>query len=262
MADLAPVLWKTALLVAAAMAALWVVSVRLRDASIADVFWGIGFALVGWAAALLSPGVGGPRAALAVALVTAWGARLGWHLARRSRGRGEDPRYAAMRRAHGARFWWVSLFTVFLLQGALLWVVSLPVQAAAARPSAALGALDLAGAALWLAGFLVEAIADRQLARFRADPASRGRVMDRGLWRLSRHPNYFGDALLWWGLGLLGAAAGAPWTLVGPLVMTFLLLKVSGVALLEKDIAERRPGYRAYVRRTSAFVPWFPRSAP
>lgn len=240
----------------AAMLGLWVASVRLRDASIVDVYWGPGFAVIAWTAVAVAGA--SPRGLLAAALATAWGGRLGVHLARRRRGLGEDRRYAAMRSAHGDRFPLVSLFTVFLLQAALLWIVSLPLQAAAAaggRP----GALDAAGAALCLAGLAIEAVADAQLARFLGRPNSRGRVMDEGLWGWSRHPNYFGDSVVWWGLGLVGAAAGAPWTLVGPIVMTALLVKVSGVALLESTIGARRPGYAEYAARTSAFLPWPPR---
>jgi steroid 5-alpha reductase family enzyme len=246
--------------VLAAAALLWVVSLRLRDVSIVDVFWGAGFALAAWTAAAAGAG-GGARATLALSLVTIWGLRLALHLLVRNAGHGEDRRYAAMRAAHGPRFAWVSLFTVFLLQAVLLWVISLPVQLAIVRPPAALGALDALAAGLFAVGFLFEAVGDLQLARFKRDPANRGRVMDRGLWRYTRHPNYFGDALLWWGLGLLGVAAGAPWTLLSPVLMTFLLLRVSGVTLLERDISERRPEYRDYVQRTSAFVPWIPRSA-
>jgi steroid 5-alpha reductase family enzyme len=245
---------------AAALAAstlLWAVSVRLRDASIADPAWGPGFLLVG-AAYLWAHGAATPRGLLAVALVSAWAARLGLHLLRRNRAHGEDPRYAAMRAGHGARFWWVSLGTVFWLQAVLLWIVSLPVLGAVVG-EAPLGAWDAAGAALFGGGFLTEAVADAQLARFRADPANRGTVLNRGLWRYSRHPNYFGDALLWWGLWLLAVGGGAPWTVVGPALMTFLLVKVSGVALLERTLSSSRPGYAEYVRRTSAFVPWFPR---
>ena len=245
-------------LVVACMALLWLVSLRRRDASIVDPFWGTGFALVAWLGWASSDGAG-PRRALALALVTVWGLRLSLHLLRRNAGKGEDPRYRAMRVARGERFWLVSLFTVFLLQGALMWVISLPLQVAvAADEPARLGFLDGLGAALWATGFLFEAVGDWQLARFRRDPASRGRVLDTGLWRYTRHPNYFGDALLWWGLGCLGLAAGAAWTLVSPILMTVLLLEVSGVSLLEKDIAQRRPAYRDYARRTSAFFPWFP----
>jgi len=245
----------------AAMLALWFASVRLRDASIVDLFWGTGFALAAWTAALATGALepSRPRALLALAAVTLWGLRLSWHLFRRNVGHGEDRRYQAMRAGHGERFWLVSLFTVFLLQGALVLLISLPLQAAISAPAAPLGLLDLVGLAVFAAGFLFEAVGDAQLRRFKADPASRGQVMDRGLWRYTRHPNYFGDALLWWGFGLLGVAAGVPWTLLSPAVMTFLLLRVSGVAMLERDIGDRRPGYRAYVARTSAFFPWFPK---
>jgi steroid 5-alpha reductase family enzyme len=251
----------TALL--AAMLVLWFVSLRLKDASIVDPFWGAGFALATWAAALAAGRAvsGAPRAALALGLVTLWGLRLSLHLARRNLGHGEDRRYQAMRAAHGSRFPIVSLFTVFLLQGVLLLAISLPLQAAVVAAPAPLGLADAVGAGLFAAGFLFEAVGDWQLGRFKADPASRGKVMDRGLWRYTRHPNYFGDALLWWGFGLLGVAAGAPWTLASPALMTYLLLRVSGVSLLERDIGERRPGYREYVARTSAFFPWFPKGA-
>jgi steroid 5-alpha reductase family enzyme len=242
----------------AAMLLLWAASLRLRDASIVDVYWGPGFGVVAWAAV----GVAGssPRGLLLAALATAWGLRLGAHIARRRRGHGEDHRYAAMRAAHGARFPLVSLFTVFLLQAALLWLVSLPLQAGAALGrSTPLGPIDAAGALLFAVGLAFEATADAQLARFLRDPSSRGRVMDRGLWRYSRHPNYFGDFLVWWGLGAMALSAGAAWALVGPLAMSVLLLKVSGVTLLERNIGERRPGYAAYAARTSAFLPLPPR---
>jgi len=256
--DLGPPLALSGAAVAGAMVLLWLWSLPLRNASIVDAFWGSAFVLAAWTAALAAQG-GGPRRALALALVTAWGLRLSLHLLRRNAGHGEDPRYAAMRRGHGPRFWWVSLFTVFLLQAALAWVISLPVQVAVVAPATPLGPLDALAAALWAVGVAFEAVGDWQLARFRRDPGSRGRVLDTGLWRYTRHPNYFGDACAWWGLGLLGVAAGAPWTLVSPALMTFLLLRVSGVALLEKDIAGRRPAYRDYVARTSPFFPWFPR---
>jgi len=254
------VLAANATLLAACMLLLWLASLRLRDASIADLFWGTGFALV----ALLSLLVAGtsPRALLLAAMASIWGLRLSLHLARRWRGKGEDRRYRAMRQAWGDRFPLVSLFTVFLLQGALLWVVALPIQAGAALgASRPLGLLDAFGLLVWATGLAFEAVADAQLARFLARPGSAGRVMQEGLWRYTRHPNYFGDALLWWGIGLVGLAAGASWALVGPALMTFLLVRVSGVALLEKDIRGRRPGYAEYVARTSAFLPWPPRRA-
>jgi len=255
------VLASSAAAVALYMTGVWLLSLRLRDASIADVFWGPGFALV----AILSAAISAPssRGLLLAALTSVWGLRLALHIgARWRKKKEEDRRYRAMRANWGDRFPLVSLFTVFLLQGALLWVVSLPLQAGAAlgatRP---LGLPDLAGGLLFAVGLGFEAVGDAQLARFLRDPASRGRVMETGLWRYTRHPNYFGDALLWWGLGLIGAATGAWWCLAGPAFMTLLLVRVSGVSLLEKDIAGRRPEYVAYVRRTSAFLPWPPSGA-
>jgi steroid 5-alpha reductase family enzyme len=244
--------------VAASAVALWGVSLWRRDASVADPAWGPGFVGVALVATFAGGGPPGPRAWLALACVGAWGLRLGVHLLRRNLAHGEDRRYVAMRETHGARFRWVSLFTVFLLQGALLWVVSLPLQVAA-RSEGALGALDAVALLVFLAGLAFEVAADAQLAAFRADPASRGRVLDHGVWAWSRHPNYFGDALLWWGLGGFALAAGAWPALLGPALMTLLLRRVSGVTLLEKDIAERRPGYAAYVRDVPPFVPRWPR---
>jgi steroid 5-alpha reductase family enzyme len=172
---------------------------------------------------------------------------------------GEDHRYAAMRERGGPGFPYKSLFTVFWLQALLLWIVSAPLFAAVTSPAPS-GALDLIGAAIALAGIVIEALADRQLEAFKADPANRGRVLDHGPWRYSRHPDYFGNAVLWWGLYVVALGAGGAWTVFGLLLMTFLLLKVSGVTLLERDIEERRPAYAEYARRTSAFVPMPPRA--
>lgn len=246
-----------ALAIVAAAVVLWGVSLARRDASVADPAWGPGFVLV----AAVSVGVTGggqPRGWLALALVAAWGLRLGWHLLRRNLAHGEDPRYVAMRAAHGARFAWVSLFTVFLLQGVLLWLVSLPLQVAAGS-TAALNGFDLLGACVVVAGLAMESVADAQLVRFRADPSNRGKVLDTGLWAWTRHPNYFGDAVVWWGFGLFSVGAGAWVALAGPALMTFLLRRVSGVTLLEQDIAVRRPGYADYVQRVPPFFPRPPR---
>lgn len=240
--------------------AAWAWSALRRDASVVDVFWGLGFVLTAWVwrAALES---GHPRAWLVLAMVTLWGVRLAAHIGRRNHGRGEDPRYAAMRARSPRTFTATSLVTVFALQAALLLVIALPVWAALSPAAPPLGALDAAGALVWLAGFLFEAVGDAQLAAFKADPANRGRVMDRGLWRWTRHPNYFGEALLWWGIGLVAlSVSGSAWTLAGPALLTFLLLRVSGVAMLERQM-DARPGWREYAARTSAFVPWPPRAA-
>lgn len=240
------------------MGGVWLLSLPTRNASLADIFWGPGFVLIAWLSFANTDGYLGRKLLLALC-TTAWGLRLALHIAWRNWGQGEDRRYQAWRAKRGASFWWVSLFSVFLTQALLLWVVSLSVQLGQAAPTPArLTGFDLLGALIWTVGFLFEAVADWQLTRFKADPANRGKVMNRGLWRYSRHPNYFGESLMWWGIFAITLATPYGWwALISPVVITFLLLKVSGVVLLEKDIGERRPEYRAYRETTSAFIPWF-----
>jgi steroid 5-alpha reductase family enzyme len=240
-----------ATVIAGAMLALWVLSLALEDSSIVDIFWGPGFVLVAWVIVLQQGW--SQRGALAIGLVTVWGLRLAVHLAIRNVGKGEDPRYQAMRRSRGSAWWWKSLFIVFAFQGVLMWVVSLPLQQAILR-GGPLGPVDALATAVFVAGLYFETVGDWQLVHFKAQPENRGRVMDQGLWRYTRHPNYFGDFLVWWGLYVLALAAGAWWTMVGPLVMSVLLMRVSGVTLLEQGM-KSRPGYEDYVRRTSTFFP-------
>lgn len=264
MTPLTAMLLNSLLVVIATMTCLWLLSLARRDASIVDPFWGTGFIVVAWfTLASMSSERVVTRSWLLAALTTTWGMRLSLYLLWRNWGHGEDRRYRAMRDQHGRRFWWVSLLTVFLLQGVILWIVSMPIQVAmvtaATKP---LGWLDLAGAVLWSIGLFFEAVGDYQMARFQADPQNAGRVMDRGLWRLTRHPNYFGDLCVWWGLYLIASPAGASWTIFSPLLMSFLLFKVSGVTLLEKTITDRRPEYAAYQARTSSFFPWPPSNSP
>ena len=246
----------TLLLVFAASTLIWTISLVLRDASIADMFWGPGFVLVA-AANIWWVGSLDPRGILILTIVTIWAARLTVHLFSRWRRVGhEDRRYAAMRNKAGPRFPIRSLVTVFLLQGATMWFVSLPIQTALMAPHAPVEAPALAGTLIAFAGILIEAIADRQLAQFTRNPANAGHVLDSGLWAWSRHPNYFGDAVMWWGLFIVCWAGGSSrWTILSPIVMTYILLQVSGVSLLERKIVDRRPGYTDYIRRTSAFVP-------
>ena len=251
-----------ALAVAVLMIGTWLVSLALTNASIVDITWGLGFVVVAWVSALRSEGSAGP-ASLIVAMITLWGVRLGAYLFWRNHGKGEDYRYVAMRRHWGKRFWIISLGTVFGLQGVLMWVVSLPVQVAHVgdyRDSALSSALVVIGAGLYVLGLGFEVIGDLQLARFKANPANDGKVMRVGLWRFTRHPNYFGDACVWWGVGLVAlSVTGTWWALIGPLVMNVLLVRVSGVALLERSLRKRKPDYEEYVRTTSAFVPRPPR---
>jgi steroid 5-alpha reductase family enzyme len=231
----------------------WLASLPLRDVSIVDRAWSLLFVAAGASYAIrLEPGH--PRVLLTLAPLVCWAARLALHITRRNWGQGEDRRYQQIRRNHEPGFAWKSLYIVFGLQAVLAWVISLPLLGSMAgeRPP---GWNDAPGLVLWLAGFLYEWISDSQLTRFRSEPGNHGAVMDRGLWRYSRHPNYFGECCLWWGYYLLAASAGAWWTIVAPVLMTVLLLRVSGVALLEQDIGERRPAYREYIARTNAFVP-------
>lgn len=246
--------------VAVCMAALWLLSLAIKNASIVDIFWGLGFVLLAAVYFVAADGFSG-RKLLVLTLVAAWGLRLSGYILWRSRGKGEDYRYARWREQAGDRFWWTSLLQVFLLQGLLMWLISAPVLAAqSADEPGHLTLMDLAGTAVWGIGFFFEAVGDWQLARFKADPANKGRVMRSGVWRYTRHPNYFGDATQWWGLYVVAAGASdGYWTLFSPLLMTVLLLRVSGVALLERAQLRTKPQYREYIESTSAFVPWFPR---
>lgn len=252
--------WNAALIFGL-MTVLWAVSVSLRDASIVDPWWSIAFLLVTVHTALRTGLT--PAKALLLFVVVTWALRLWLHLLLRSRGKPEDPRYASFRQRYGPRrYWWVSFFQVFLLQGCLALLISAPLQlAAAAAPPHAIAATDVAGLVVFTIGFLFEAVADWQLQSFRRDPASRGKVLDTGLWRFSRHPNYFGEALLWWGFWLFAWGQPLGWaTAPAPALMTFLLLRVSGVTLLDAHLKRSRPGYEDYVRRTSAFVPRPPKT--
>ncbi|MFI9814329.1 DUF1295 domain-containing protein [Saccharothrix variisporea] len=249
------VLW-AAVAVVVLVTLLFALAVRRKRFDLIDSFWGPGFAVV----AVLTLALAGvsARAVVVTVLTVVWGVRLGWHIHTRNRKKPEDQRYVDMyRRARGNPV--AKMYRVYLVQAAIMVLVSLPVQFAAYRDGA-LSVFDVLGLVVWAVGFVFEAVGDRQLARFKADPANQGRVMDQGLWRYTRHPNYFGDACVWWGLYLFALPEGF-WSVVSPLVMTWLLAKGSGKPLLEKDIVRRRPGYREYVERTSGFFPLPPRAA-
>ncbi len=247
-------LWADALAALGVVAVLgWLLSIPLRNVSIVDSLWSLMFLLAGVVYALGAAATG-PRAMLVVALLALWAVRLSAYITWRNHGTGEDRRYQAIRNNHQPGFVWKSFFIVFALQALLAWLISLPLLAAI-NSGAPLGWLDYAGMALWLVGFIFEAGGDYQLYAFKSKPENSGKVMERGFWRYTRHPNYFGDFCIWWGFYLLAVGAGGWWSIPAPVLMSFLLLKVSGVVLLEKDISERRPGYREYVRRTNAFFP-------
>lgn len=237
----------------------WLLSLPLKNASIVDSFWSV-FFVAGAASYYLSIGQAGERSVLIAVLLLLWAVRLALHITLRNRGQGEDRRYRAIRARNQPHYEFKSLFYVFSLQAVLAWIVALPLFGALSGQDP-MSWLDALGVLVWLTGFGFEAVGDWQLTRFKADPANAGKVMDRGLWRYTRHPNYFGESLIWWGFWLIAASAGHAWTLVAPLLMTYMLLRISGVALLEKDLQVRRPAYADYIRRTNAFVPGPPRQA-
>jgi steroid 5-alpha reductase family enzyme len=239
----------------------WLLSLALKNASIVDIVWGFGFVCVAWAVRLTVDDGLDARQNLLVAMTTVWGLRLAIYLFWRNHGKGEDYRYKAMRKHWGPRFPIISLGTVFGLQGVLMFIVSLPVQLGQTRDTPDIGWLAYLGVAMWLVGLFFEVVGDAQLARFKADPSNQGKVMNRGLWKYTRHPNYFGDACVWWGIALVAAETTVgKFGLIGAVVMTILLRRVSGVVLLEKSLSKRKEGYAEYVARTSAFIPRPPKA--
>ena len=244
----------------AAMLLLWLISLALKNSSIVDIFWGLGFVMTVWVTFFLTKNDLTTRHWLIAVLTSIWGLRLAIYVLIRNAGKGEDFRYAKWREENGKNWWWYSFFKVFLLQGVLMWIIATPLIAAQLTPQpAGLNALDYIGILIWAIGFFFESVGDLQLARFKANPQNKGKLLSSGVWRYTRHPNYFGDAAQWWGFYLIATAAGGYWTIFSPILMTFFLVKVSGVAMLEKTLATNKPGYADYMRTTNAFIPWFPK---
>ena len=252
--------FQTLLVIVGLMSLLWIISVIIRNVSIVDIFWGFGFVLANGFYFISTEGFL-PRKIILLIMVSVWGLRLSGYLAWRNIGKGEDYRYQQFRSKYGEkRYWWISFFQTFLLQGVLMWLISAPLLGAQYYgPEKNLGILDYAGIIIWITGIIFEAGGDFQLARFKADPSNKGKVLSSGLWHYTRHPNYFGDSAVWWGYGLICLAAGSIIPVLGSLLMTALIIKVSGVALLEQNLKEKKPEYRDYIQRTSAFFPWFPK---
>lgn len=240
------------------MSCVFVLALVLKDNSIVDIAYGVAFMVV-TAAFAARFWVGHPRQILLAALVLIWGLRLAVHLFLRKRGRGEDFRYRSWRESWGKHFVVRSYFQIYVLQSAVILIVVSPVIIGVTNPGRYLGVLDLAGALIWFVGFFFEALGDWQLMRFKAESTNRGRIMREGLWRYTRHPNYFGEALLWWGVYLVALGSpGAWWTIISPLTIDFLLLKVSGIPMLEKHY-EGNPEFEEYRKRTNLLIPWFPK---
>ncbi len=238
---------------------LWfLISLSKKRNDVADVAWGLGFVLLAWSSFFLSGG-SGIRGILVGILVSIWGVRLAWHIHLRHRSKAEDFRYLAWRREWGKWFYARSYAQVYLLQGTLLFIVALPVLMINRSPGGRLGFPEILGACIWLFGFLFESVGDAELARFAKDPLNRGKILQTGLWRYTRHPNYFGEVVQWWGIWLVAIGVPGDWfSIVGPLTITVLILKVSGIPMLEKKMAEN-PDFSNYRRRTSVFLPWFPK---
>jgi steroid 5-alpha reductase family enzyme len=242
------------------MSLLWVISLTLKNSSIVDIFWGTGFIITSWIAFVRTIETVGARDWLIVILVTIWGLRLSLYVLRRNAGKGEDFRYAKWRNEAGSSWWWKSYFKVFLLQGLIMWVVAAPLTAIQLHgANDALGILDYLGIAIWALGFYFEVVGDAQLAIFKANRDKKEKLLTTGVWRFTRHPNYFGDSAQWWGFYIIALSSGAWWTIISPILMTYLLVKVSGVAMLERTLKNTKPEYEDYAQKTNAFIPWFPK---
>lgn len=253
------ILLNGSLLVLILMTILWIVSIFLKNVSIVDTFWGLGFVMLTWFYYFQTDGFI-TRKIILLILVTIWGLRLSFYIGWRNWGEGEDYRYQNFREKHGKKYWWFSYFQTFLLQGFLMVIISVPLLGAQiTAKNYALGFLDYLAIIVWLIGFVFEAGGDLQMAKFKNNPDSKGKVLNTGFWRYTRHPNYFGDSAQWWGYGLFSMAAGSYWPILGSVLMTFLLIRVSGVAMLEKSLKDKKPKYRDYIEKTNAFIPWFPK---
>jgi steroid 5-alpha reductase family enzyme len=239
---------------------LWIWSVLIKNVSIVDIFWGFGFVLVN-VLYVFNLEVINPRNLLLLILVSIWGLRLTIYLAIRNIGKGEDYRYQQFRKHYGEnRYWWFSYFQVFLLQGALILIVSIPLLAIhTSNSSGELYWLDYISIIIWLIGFSFEAGGDYQLYNFKKNTKNKGKVLNTGFWKYTRHPNYFGDSAVWWSFALFSIAAGGYWQVIGAIIMTLLIIKVSGVALLEKTLNITKPKYKEYIEKTNSFLPWFPK---
>lgn len=242
------------------MSILWIISIIVKNVSIVDFFWGLGFVVTCGFYYFKTDGFE-LRKLILLVMVAIWGLRLSVYLVWRNFGKGEDFRYKEFRRKYGEnRYWWISFFQTFLLQGVLMWLISAPLLGAQYYTGkASLGIPDFIGILFWVIGLTFEAGGDFQLAGFKANPDNKGKVFNKGLWRYTRHPNYFGDSAVWWGYGLICFAAGSYLPVLGSVLMTALIIKVSGVALLEKSLVEQKPQYKEYIEKTSAFIPWFPK---
>lgn len=248
------------LIITAFFTLIWVLSVYLKNAGIVDIFWGLGFVLVNGFYFFSTSGLS-PLKAITFALVTIWGLRLSAHIFFRNLGKPEDYRYQEFRRNYGEkRYWWFSFFQVFLLQGSLAWLISAPLLAISYYSAEkTIVPLAVLGIMVWIVGFTFEAGGDWQLKKFKSNPENKGKLLTSGFWKYTRHPNYFGDAAVWWGIAILSGATGCWLPVFSAVLMNWLLLRVSGVAMLERTLIKTKPGFEDYIKQTNAFLPWFPK---
>jgi steroid 5-alpha reductase family enzyme len=243
------------LLILSLMTILWIISAVVRNVSIVDLFWGLGFVITAVFFFIKAEG-NESRKTVLMTLVVIWGVRLSVYLTWRNAGKGEDFRYREFRRKYGEnRYWWISFFQTFMLQGLLMWIISAPLLGAQfSGQDKPIGILDYIGIILWIIGFIFESGGDFQLAVFKSNPSNKGKVLDTGFWKYTRHPNYFGDSAVWWGYGFLSLAAGSYLPALGSVIMTVLIIKISGVALLEKSLTDQKPEYHEYIIKTISFI--------
>ena len=257
---MATLFFQASLIILVLLILLWIVSVFIKNVSIVDLFWGFGFVVINAFYVFSSTEIS-DRQMLLLVLVSLWGLRLSFYLGWRNIGKAEDFRYQEFRKKYGPeRYWWFSFFQTFLLQGVLMMLISTPLLGANfGEQNSGLQWLDYAGILVWIIGFTFEVGGDFQLARFKSNPQNKGKVLNTGFWKYTRHPNYFGDSAVWWSYALFSIAAGSYWLSLGSVLMTLLIIKVSGVALLEKSLTSTKPQYSEYIRKTNAFIPWFPK---
>lgn len=243
------------------MSLLWLISVFLKNASIVDPFWSITFIIAG-SYFFSQSNHFYTRNSIVFFLLIIWGIRLFLYLFMRSWGQKEDFRYQKFREDFGKKnYWWISFFQVFMLQGFLVWIISIPLVVISQKTTTnQLNYIDYAAIFIWIVGFIFETVGDYQLKKFKSNPSNKGKLLTTGLWKYTRHPNYFGDSLIWWSFGLFAVATGSYYPLIGSIIMTLLLLKVSGVSLLEKTLKKSKPGYEKYMKSTSAFFPLPPKN--
>ena len=236
----------------------WLISLKSNNVTIVDTVLGM-FFLTSTVFGFLLFGLSSLRACLVLTLVALWSSRLSIYLHIRNHNKPEDSRYRAIRERNEPNFRMKSVYLVFVLQAILAWILSIPLHVSI-QSEVALNIFDYIGIALWIIGMFFQVIGDFQLAKFKSNPKNKGKVLADGVWRYTRHPNYFGESCIWFGYGFIGIATGAWWVIISPMLMTYLLVKVTGAALLESDISDRRPAYKSYIKSTNRFIPWFPKS--